>query len=44
MPAQKNAASKPHTRRAILSGTTPMLNATLAGLGLTYAPEDLAQP
>ena len=26
------------------NGTTPMLNAALAGLGLAYVPEDLAQP
>ena len=28
----------------ILNGTTPMLNAALAGLGLAYVPEDLAEP
>ncbi len=28
----------------ILNGTTPMLNAAIAGLGLAYVPEDLAQP
>ena len=28
----------------ILNGTTPMLNAAVAGLGLAYVPEDLAQP
>jgi len=28
----------------VLNGTTQMLNAALAGLGLAYVPEDLAQP
>lgn len=28
----------------VLNGTTPMLNAAVAGLGLAYIPEDLAQP
>src|SRR6266853_986362 len=28
----------------ILNGTTPMLNASIAGLGLTYLPEGLVQP
>src|SRR5256886_4873656 len=28
----------------VLNGTTPMLNAAIAGLGLAYVPEDLAQP
>lgn len=28
----------------VLNGTTPMLNAAVAGLGLAYVPEDLAQP
>jgi DNA-binding transcriptional LysR family regulator len=28
----------------ILNGTTPMLNAAIAGLGLAYVPEDFAQP
>src|SRR5437879_9285916 len=28
----------------ILNGTTPMLSAAIAGLGLAYVPEDLAQP
>jgi DNA-binding transcriptional LysR family regulator len=28
----------------ILNGTTPMLNAALAGLGVAYVPEDLAEP
>jgi len=28
----------------VLSGSTAMLNAALAGLGLAYVPEDLAQP
>ena len=27
-----------------MNGTPPMLNAALAGLGLAYVPEDLAQP
>jgi DNA-binding transcriptional LysR family regulator len=28
----------------ILNGTTPMLNAALAGLGLAYVPEDMVEP
>src|SRR5439155_1382163 len=28
----------------VLNGTTQMLNAALAGLGLAYVPQDLAQP
>jgi DNA-binding transcriptional LysR family regulator len=28
----------------VLNGTLPMLNAAIAGLGLAYVPEDLAQP
>jgi len=28
----------------VLNGTTPMLNAAVAGLGLAYVPEDLVQP
>jgi DNA-binding transcriptional LysR family regulator len=28
----------------VLNGTTQMLNAALAGFGLAYVPEDLAQP
>ena len=28
----------------VLNGTRQMLNAVLAGLGLAYVPEDLAQP
>ena len=28
----------------MLNGTTQVLNAALAGFGLTYVPEDLAQP
>ncbi len=28
----------------VLNGTTPMLNAALAGMGLAYVPEDLVQP
>jgi DNA-binding transcriptional LysR family regulator len=28
----------------VLNGTTPMLNAAVAGLGLAYVPEDLALP
>jgi DNA-binding transcriptional LysR family regulator len=28
----------------VLNGTTPMLNAAVAGLGLAYVPEDVAQP
>src|SRR6266705_2275250 len=30
--------------RCVLNGTTQMLNAALAGLGLAYVPQDLAQP
>src|SRR5712691_113775 len=28
----------------VLNGTTPMIDAALAGLGLAYVPQDLAQP
>ena len=28
----------------VLNGTTPMLNASIAGLGLAYVPEDFVQP
>jgi DNA-binding transcriptional LysR family regulator len=28
----------------VFNGTSPMLNAAIAGLGLAYVPEDLAQP
>jgi DNA-binding transcriptional LysR family regulator len=47
------AAPKPRAARElrvrvegqfILNGTTPILNAALAGLGLAYVPEDMAQP
>src|SRR5213592_2495884 len=30
--------------KLVLNGTTQMLNAALAGLGLAYVPQDLAQP
>jgi DNA-binding transcriptional LysR family regulator len=29
---------------AVFNGTPQMLNAALAGFGLAYVPEDLAQP